>query len=127
MFKYSYFNLDNPVHISQNSGPTGLALTVVISKTFIQCLEDKVIQEAVTTNLTLLTDKMDVDDSHTRFETVHNSHSFLNILKKHNKAIQYAIEKEDESQTLNYLDLKIINIGAEKYEFKKHCRKLNHK
>lgn len=56
-----------------------------------------------------------------------NSHSFLNILKEHNKAIQYAIEEQDQSQKLNYLDVKIINIGAEKYEFKKHCRKRNQK
>lgn len=33
-------------------------------------MEDKVIQEDVITNLTLLTDKMDVDESHTSFETV---------------------------------------------------------
>lgn len=89
----SDFNLDNPVHILQNSGPISLASMVLISKAFNHFLEDKVIQKAVTTNSIPLTYKMNVDDSHRRLETVHNSHRFLNILKKHNKATQYAVVK----------------------------------
>ena len=93
---------------------------VVISEAFLQRLEDKAIQEALATNLTPLTCKRYVDDSHTRFETVHQSHSFLNILNKQNRAIQYTMEKEDQSQKLNFLDVTIINTGAGKYEFKIH-------
>ena len=61
-----------------------------------------------------------VDDSHAKFETVHQCHSFLNILNNQNKAIQYTMEKEDESRKLNFLDVTIINTVEGKYEFKIH-------
>ena len=93
---------------------------VVISEAFLQRLEDNAIQEAMPTNLAPLTYKRYVDDSHARFETVHQSHSFLNILNKQNRAIQYTMEKEGQSQKLNFLDVAIINTGAGKYEFKMH-------
>ena len=68
---------------------------VVISKAFLQKhLEDRATQEALATNLAQLTYKRYVDDSHARLETVHQSHSFLNILNKQNKAIQYTMEKK---------------------------------
>ena len=72
------------------------------------------------TNLALLTHKRYVDDNHARFETIHQSHSFLNILDSQNKAIQYTMEKEDKSRKLNFLDVTIINTGEGKYEFKIH-------
>ena len=93
---------------------------VVISEAFLQRLEDRALQEALATNLAPLTYKRYVDDSHARFETVHQSHSFLNILNKQNKAIKYTMEKEDQSRKLNFLDLTIINTGTGKYEFKIH-------
>ena len=108
------------MRVLKNSGPIGLALMVVISEAFLQRLEDKAIQEALATNLAPLTYKRYVDDSHARFEIVHQSHSFLNILNKQNRAIQYTMEKEDQSQKLNFLDVTIINTGAGKYEFKIH-------
>ena len=80
---------------------------VVIPEAFVQCLKDKVIQEALTANLSLLTYKRYVDDSHARFETVCQSNSFLNILNKQNKVAQYTMEKEDQSQKLNFLDVTI--------------------
>ena len=73
---------DNHVLIRENSGLTGLALMVVILVVFRQLLK------SVATNLALLTYKRSVDDSHRRFETVHQSHSFLDIYlnktKQHN-------------------------------------------
>ena len=77
---------------------------------------DRALQGALATNLAPLTYKRYVDNSHARFETVHQSHIFLNILNKQNKAIQYTMEKEDESR----LDVSIINTGAAKFEFKIH-------
>ena len=74
-------------------------------------------QEALATNLAQLTYKRYVDDSNARFETVHQSHSFLNILNSQNKAIQYTMKKEDQSRELNFLDITIINTGEGKYEF----------
>ena len=86
----NYFIFDNHVHILENSGLTGLALMVVISGAFLQCLEDREMQDALATNLVIyitLTYKGYVDDSHAKFETVHQSHNFLNTLDKQNKAI----------------------------------------
>ena len=37
-----------------------------------------------------------------------------------NKAIQYTIEKEDQSRKLNFLYVTIINTGVGKYDFKTH-------
>ena len=81
------------MRILENSGPIGLALMVLISE---------------------------VDDSHTKFETVHQSHSFLDIFNKRNKSIQYTMGKEGRSQKLHFLDVTIINTGAGKYEFNIH-------
>ena len=65
------------VRILENSGSVGLAVMVVTTAAFLQRLEDKAIQEALTTNLTLLTYKRCVDDDcHAKFEAVHQSHSF---------------------------------------------------
>ena len=72
------------------------------------------------TNLAPLTYKRYIDDSHARFETIHQSHSFLNTLNSQNKAIQYTMEKEGKSRKLNFLDVTIINTGEGKYEFKIH-------
>ena len=93
----------------------------MISKAFLQKhLEDRATQEALAANLAQLTYKRYVDDSHTRLETVHQSHSFLNILNQQNKAIQYTMGKKDQTQKLNFSDVTIINTGARKYEFKIH-------
>ena len=108
------------MRISENSGPIGLALMVAISEAFLQRFKDRALQEALATNLAPLTYKRNVDDSHARFETVHQSHGFLNILNKQNKAIKHTMEKEDQSCKLNFLDVTIINTGAGKYEFKIH-------
>ena len=83
----------------ENSGLFGLSLMVVISEAFLQRLEDGAVQEALVTNLAPLTYKRYVDDSHERFETVHQFHSFMNILNKQNKA--YTLEK-DQSRKLNF-------------------------
>ena len=115
-----YFIFDNRVRILENSGLTGLALMVAISEAFLQRLEDRAIQEALAANLAPFSKKWYVDDNHTRLETVHQSHSFLNILNKQNKAMQYTMEKENQSRKLNFSDVTITNNGRGKYEFKIH-------
>ena len=81
LWSINYFIFDDRVRILENSGPIGLALMAGISEAFLQLLEDKALQEAPATNLVPLTYKRYLDDSHAWFETVHQSHSFLNILK----------------------------------------------
>ena len=64
----NYFIFDNLVHILENSCLIGLTLMVVILDVFQQGLEDKAIQEALTTNLALVTYKRYVENSHKRFK-----------------------------------------------------------
>ena len=76
----NYFIFDNRVRILENSGQIGLAVMDVIPEAFLQRFEDRALQEALATNLASLTYKRSVENSHARFETVHQSHIFLNIL-----------------------------------------------
>ena len=62
VFKYQLL-----MRILDNSSPFGLALIAAISEVFLQCLEDRVMKEALVTNLALLIYKRYVDDSHARF------------------------------------------------------------
>ena len=87
---------------------------------FLQHLEDKALQEALKINLASLKNEKYADDSHARFKTVYQSHTFLNISNKQNKAMQYTMEKEGQSQKLNFLDITIISTGTGKYGFKIH-------
>ena len=96
----NYFVFENCFRNLENSGPISLALTVAISKSLLQHLEDRAMQETLVTNLALLSCKRYFDDSHARFETVHQSHSFLNILNKQNQKIRYRMEKEDQSMKI---------------------------
>ena len=106
LFLIYIFIFDNRARILENSGPIGLALMVVISESFLQHLEGRAMQEALAKNFALLTDKRYVDDSHARFETAHESHSFLNILNKQNKTIhngkRRSITKTELFRCYNY-------------------------
>ena len=84
----NHFTFDNQVHILENSGLIGLPLMTVIWQELLQRLEDKATHEALTTKLALLRYGRYANDSHTRFETVFQFHSFLNMLNKQNKVIQ---------------------------------------
>ena len=113
----NYFIFDNRLGILENSGQIGLALMVLISEAFLQRLQNRALQKARATNFAPLRYNRYVDVSHARFETVHQSHSFLNISNKPNKAIKYTMEKEGQSFKLNFLDLTIINTGTGKCKF----------
>ena len=65
---------DNRERILENPGPICLGLTVAISEAFLHCLENKVIQDVLTTNLVRLTYKRYVHNTRARFETIQQSH-----------------------------------------------------
>ena len=88
----------------------------VISEAFLQRLEDKAIQEALAKNIAPFTYKRYVDDSHARFQTIHQPHSSLNILNKQNRATHNG--KRRPIKKLNFLDVTIINTGAGKMSLK---------
>ena len=104
----NYFVFDNRVRSLENSGLISLTLRAVNSEAFLHRLEDKTIQEALTAKLTY----------NSRSETVHQPHSFLNMFHKQNNAIQHTMEKEEQSQKLNFLEIIAINTAAGNYEFK---------
>ena len=91
----NYFVFDNRVRSLENSGLISLALRAVNSEAFLHRLEDKTIEEALTAKLTY----------NSRSETVHQPHSFLNMFNKQNNAIQHTMEKEEQSQKLNFLEI----------------------
>ena len=104
----NYFVFDNRVRSLENSGLISLALRVVNSEAFLHRLEDETIQEALTAKLAY----------NSRSKTVHQSHSFLNMFNKQSNAIRHTMEKEDQSQKLNFLEIIVINTAAGNYEFK---------
>ena len=55
---------NNEIRILRNSGPIGLYFMVVLSKSYIQNLEPKVIAEELTLNLASKTYIRFVDDTH---------------------------------------------------------------
>ena len=55
-----------------------------------------------------------VDGSHNNIDC---AIEFQNILNKQHNKIQYTIDKEEENKVLQFIDIKVINNGAGKYEF----------
>ena len=80
---------------------------VVLSESYVQNLEHKAIEEALTLNVAPKTHTRYVDDTHARFTSKEQSREFLNILNKQDKHIQFTIEDENEEIYLNFLDIKI--------------------
>ena len=58
-----------------------------------------------------------VDDSHSRFQDMNSADGFLEILNQQHPKIKYTIEKETDEKELQFLDIKVMNKGTEKYEF----------
>ena len=80
---------------------------VVLSESYVQNLEHKAIEEALTLNVAPKTHTRYVDDTHARFTSKEQSREFLNILNKQDKHIQFTIEDENEEICLNFLDIKL--------------------
>ena len=57
-----------------------------------------------------------VDDSHSRFNDLQQAHSFQDILNAQDQHIQYTMDIENSSKTLQFLDLAITNTDG-KYDF----------
>ena len=117
-----YFLWDDKIYELENAGPIGLSLMVVMAEAFLQYIENKAIQEALNENppIDLKSYHRYVDDSHARFPNIDQAEKFKEILNKQNKNIQYTIEHENESKTLNFLDVSIINTLKGKYDFNIH-------
>ena len=93
---------------------------IVLSESYLQHLEHKAMVESLTMQIQPKTFKRYVDDSHARFTSKHHANIFQEILNKHDPAIQYTIEYENDNKSLNFLDISITNTINNKYEFKVH-------
>ena len=94
---------------------------VVIAEAFLQHHEKNAINIA-TTSIPAVAPKSFyryVDDSHARFNNMHEASEFKNILNQQNPQIKYTIETENEHKQLNFLDISITNKGGN-YEFNVH-------
>ncbi|XP_065667862.1 uncharacterized protein LOC136088126 [Hydra vulgaris] len=115
-----YFHWNNEIHVMENSGPIGLSFMVVLAESFLQFHENNAIKMALTQNpaLNLKSFLRYVDDSHARFSNIKQAKQFQDILNQQHPAIQYTIEVENETKTLNFLDITITNNTLGKYEYK---------
>ena len=98
----SYFLCENKIRLLENAGPIGLSLMVVLSESYLQHLEHKVIAEALAIQIQPKTFKRYVDDSHARFTSKHHVNTFQAVLNKQDPAIQYTIEYENGNKSLNF-------------------------
>ena len=93
---------------------------VVMAESFLQVLEAKAFNEALNLQPPVipLSYYRYVDDSHSRFTNFEYADKFLEVLNKQHAQIQYTIERESNGKELQFLDIKVINSGEEKYEFR---------
>ena len=117
-----YFLWNNEIHILENSGPIGLSLMVVIAESFLQYVEKKAINMALSISpaIFIKSFKRYVDDSHARFNNFEEADRFKDILNQQHENIKYTIEREDKEKVLNFLDVRIKNDLSGKYEFGIH-------
>ena len=115
-----YFKWEEKIRLLENSGPIGLSIMVVIAEAFLQRIENNAINIAINSqpNISPITYKRYVDDSHARFHNEDQANTFLDILNSQDQNIQYTIENENEYKELNFLDTTVINSTNGYYEFK---------
>ena len=116
-----YFLYENNLYLSQNSGPIGLSLNVVLSECYLQKIELKAITEALNYKIAPKTFRRFVDDSHSCFQNRSHINKFLEILNKQDPAIKYTVEFEDHKHSKDFPDINITNNTTNRnYEFKVH-------
>ena len=115
-----YFVWNELIYQIKDAGPIGLSLMVVIAEGYLQVLEKRAIEDALSNDISLKTYRRYVDDSHARFETEECSLKFLDILNKQDQQIQYTIEKQSNDGELSFLDVTVTNNKHGGYDFKVH-------
>ncbi|XP_066926268.1 uncharacterized protein [Clytia hemisphaerica] len=116
-----YFLWNDKLYRLQNSAPIGLALMVVMVEAFLQYHEQNALQAANAHDPPVAPKSFVryVDDSHARFQTVHQAEKFQEILNQQNEHTQYTMETEDTAKSLNFLDVNVRNNNG-RYELKIH-------
>ncbi|XP_065678453.1 uncharacterized protein LOC136093394 [Hydra vulgaris] len=122
---HCYFLFEHDIYELEDSGTStyelkdsGLGLMVVVAKYFLQFHESNAIVQAISNNIQLKSFKRYVDDSHSRFNSTEDAKKILMLLNNQHKNIQYTMIIENENNTLNFLDVTIINNKTGTYDFK---------
>ena len=103
----------------KDSGPLRLSLMVVMAEGWLQVLEAKAIDDALTSHppLNLFSFLRYVDDSHSRFDEMNGANRFLTILNSQDPSTKYIMEVESDIKELAFLEIRTINTGQGKYDF----------
>ena len=114
-----YFLYDNEIHVLENAGPIGLSLMVTMAESYLQFLEKKAIDEALSQHppISLKSYRRYVDDSHSRFQEARDPKRFQDVLNKQDPRIQYTMEVESGEKRLEFLDISVKNNKNGSYDF----------
>ena len=120
-----YFIWNSEIHELKDSGPIGLSLMVVMAEGWLQVLEAKAMNDALTNQppLNLLSFFRYVDDSHSRFDEIADANKFLVILNNQDPSTKYTMETESTNKELAFLEIRTINNGQGRYEFDVYRKK----
>lgn len=120
-----YFIWNSEIHELKDSGPIGLSLMVVMAEGWLQVLEAKAMDDALTSQppLNLLSFLRYVDDSHSRFDEMDGANRFLTILNSQDPSTQYTMDTESANKEIAFLEILTINNGQGKYEFDVYRKK----
>ena len=120
-----YFIWNSEIHELKDSGPIGLSLMVVMAEGWLQVLEAKAMDDALTSQppLNVLSFLRYVDDSHSRFDEMDGAHRFLTILNSQDPSTQYTMDTESPNKEMAFLEIRTINNGQGKYEFDVYRKK----
>ena len=112
-----YFIWNSEIHELKDSGPIGLSLMVVMAEGWLQVLEAKAMNDALTSQppLNLLSFFRYVDDSHSRFNEITDANKFLAILNSQDPSTKYTMETESTNKELDFLEIRTINNGQGRY------------
>ena len=82
---------------------------VVLSESYLQNLEHMAMAKALIIQIQPKTCKQYVDDSHVLITSKYHTNTLQEISNKQDPAIRYTIDYENENNSLNFLEMNIIN------------------
>ena len=86
-----YFLWDNVIWNLLNSGPIGFPIMVVLSERYLQNLEKRAVELALSFGIAPNTFRRYVDDFHAGFGSRNNATEFFNVLNSPDLQIQHTI------------------------------------
>ena len=101
--------------IIKKTDPISLSLMSVLSDSYLRSLKHKTITKFLVFHIILTTFRQSTDNSHARLQSRNESDNFVQT-NNPGLSIQYTMEYEDQSKSLNFLDTIFTNTINDKYE-----------